>query len=317
MSEEIQTIHLEGLEEHQGRLDVVLSQILPDISRASIQKQIKQGLITVNGQEEKANFKLKGDEEITLIIPEEEEEEELEITPQDMDLDIVYEDDDLLVINKPENMVVHPSKGHPNGTLVNGLLAYLKDSLSQGSESYRPGIVHRIDKDTSGLLVVAKTNQAHQALSQQLADHTMERTYIALVNGPMEAESGKIEMPVRRDPSNRLRWIVDQNGKPALTEFQVIKSWPYATLVQLNLHTGRTHQIRIHLEAIGHPIIGDPIYRRNMQNFPGDLSRLNDGQLLHAQRLAFNHPRTGKRVEFTSEIPARIQAEAEKLDNLL
>lgn len=316
MPAETKIIKLQGLKEHQGRLDLVLSQILPDISRASIQKQIKQGLIEVNGKKEKANFKLSGAEEIILTIPSEEEEDEFEILPQPMDLDIVYEDDAFLVINKPSNMVVHPSKGHPQGTLVNGLVAYLNNTLSDGSASFRPGIVHRIDKDTSGLLVVAKTNQAHQSLSEQLADHTMERTYVALVNGPMEAESGKIEMPVRRDPSNRLRWIVNHGGKPALTEFQVLKSWPYATLVQLKLHTGRTHQIRIHLEAIGHPIIGDPIYRRNMQSFPGELSKLKDGQLLHAQRLAFNHPTTGKRVEFTSEIPARIEDITAQLETL-
>ena len=302
------------LDGQSGRLDQVLTQLYPDQSRSTNQRWIKDGRVCVDDTLQKANYKLTGQECLTVDLPEDEEEEDIELLPEPMDLDIIYEDDDILVINKPAGLVVHPAKGHDSGTLVNGLLHYLSGDLSSGSHNYRPGIVHRIDKDTSGLLVVAKNDRAHQFLSQQLEGHSMGRTYVALVNGPLEADSGTIEMPVRRDPSNRLRWRVDPEGKEAVTHYQVLKKWPYATLVELQLETGRTHQIRIHLEAVGHPIIGDAVYRRNIQNFPGNLSNLKDGQRLHARDLKLVHPTSGEMMQFTCSIPSSMQDLIDQLD---
>lgn len=302
------------LEGQSGRLDQVLTQLYPDQSRSTIQRWIKDGRVWVDGTPQKANYKLTGQECLTVDLPKDEEEVDIELLPEPMDLDIIFEDDDILVINKPAGLVVHPAKGHESSTLVNGLLHYLSGGLSSGSHNYRPGIVHRIDKDTSGLLVVAKNDRAHQFLSQQLEGHSMGRTYVVLVNGPLEADSGTIEMPVRRDPSNRLRWRVDPEGKDAVTHYQVLKKWPYATLVELQLETGRTHQIRIHLEAVGHPIIGDPVYRRNIQNFPGNLSSLKDGQRLHARDLKLVHPTSGEKMQFTCPIPSSMQDLIDQLD---
>ena len=224
-----------------------------------------------------------------------------------MDLNIVYEDDDILVINKPAGLVVHPSKGHLQGTLVNGLLHYLNGNLSCGSDLYRPGIVHRIDKDTSGLLVVAKHNAAHQALADQLVNHDMRRSYMALVHGHVKAPQGTIEAPLQRDPANRLRWTVAKDGKYALTRFQVLESYENATLLDLELETGRTHQIRVHLEFIGHPLVGDPVYRKGLDHVKGSLVHDMSGQLLHAYALKLQHPRTGEWLEFKAPLPGHFE----------
>lgn len=292
--------HIIKLEGQAGRLDKVLTTVFPDESRSTIQKLIKEQSVTVDDKFEKANFKLEGNETIQITFT---EEAPLELVAEDIPLDIVFEDDDLLVINKPTGMVVHPSKGHPNGTLVNALLHYLGTNLSDSSEVIRPGIVHRIDKDTSGLLVVAKTNFAHQKLSEQLVDHTMGRQYVALVLGTIEPNDATIEIPIRRDPNSRMRWHANKEGKFALTTFEVINRFADSTLLQLELKTGRTHQIRVHMEHIGHPIVGDPIYRQGMNNFRTLLAKNKDGQLLHAQSLHFYHPRTEEMVEFTTELP--------------
>ncbi|MGX7108448.1 RluA family pseudouridine synthase [Facklamia miroungae] len=304
----IEKIRLTQKSSDNDRLDKVLTTYFPSFSRSQLQKLIKDKKIKVNGQHVKANSLLQGDERIEIDLSEAEKEDEtFEVVAEAMDLDIIHEDTSILVVNKPAGMVVHPSKGHINGTLVNGLYHYLGNSLSSGSQSYRPGIVHRIDKDTSGLLVVAKTDQAHRHLSRQLIDHTMGRTYQALVNGQVETDSGHIEMPVKRDPSNRLRWHVDESGKEAITNFQVIKRYQYATLLELKLQTGRTHQIRIHMEAIGHPIIGDPLYRRNLQNLPGQLANLKDGQLLHAKAIDLIHPVSNEKLHFECPLPFEMQ----------
>lgn len=290
-----------------GRLDKILTDLMPGESRSTIQKIIKDGLVRVDGHHQKANFKLKGDEcllvERRSLIVEEDTLPEAEA----MDLNIVYEDDDILVINKPAGLVVHPSKGHLQGTLVNGLLHYLNGNLSCGSDLYRPGIVHRIDKDTSGLLVVAKHNAAHQALADQIVNHDMRRSYMALVHGHVKAPQGTIEAPLQRDPANRLRWTVAKDGKYALTRFQVLESYENATLLDLELETGRTHQIRVHLEFIGHPLVGDPVYRKGLDHVKGSLVHDMSGQLLHAYALKLQHPRTGEWLEFKAPLPGHFE----------
>lgn len=307
----VQTIVLDG---QKGRLDKVLTELMPGESRSVIQKMIKDQLITVDQAAPKANFKLTGTE--TIEITQAAEEEPLDIQAEAMDLDVVYEDGDVLVLNKAAGIVVHPSKGHATGTLVNGLLHYLGQNLSDGSGTARPGIVHRIDKDTSGLLVVAKNNKAHQHLSGQLEARTMKRQYIALVHGKVEAKTGTIEIPLKRDEGNRLRWKGDIDGKHALTTFEVIETHEDATLLELALQTGRTHQIRVHMEHIGHPIIGDPVYRKGVPQIKNPLAKIKDGQLLHAQTIAFDHPTTGERLSFTSEIPERFRSVIQSLSML-
>ena len=295
------------LKGQSGRLDKILTDLMPGESRSTIQKIIKDGLVKVDGHHQKANFKLKGDEcllvERRSFIVKEDTLPEAEA----MDLNIVYEDDDILVINKPAGLVVHPSKGHLQGTLVNGLLHYLNGNLSCGSDLYRPGIVHRIDKDTSGLLVVAKHNAAHQALADQLVNHDMRRSYMALVHGHVKAPQGTIEAPLQRDPANRLRWTVAKDGKYALTRFQVLESYENATLLDLELETGRTHQIRVHLEFIGHPLVGDPVYRKGLDHVKGSLVHDMSGQLLHAYALKLQHPRTGEWLEFKASLPGHFE----------
>ena len=305
-----ETFQLEG---QAGRLDMVLTDLLPGESRSTIQKIIKDGLVSVNGQAQKANFKLKGDETLLVARRNLAVEEDSLPEPEAMDLDIIYEDEDILVINKPAGLVVHPSKGHLKGTLVNGLLHYLNGNLSTGSDFYRPGIVHRIDKDTSGLLVVAKHNAAHQALAEQLLNHDMRRSYMALVHGQVKAPQGTIEAPLQRDPANRLRWTVTKEGKYALTRFQVMENFENATLLDLELETGRTHQIRVHLEFIGHPLVGDPVYRKGLDHIKGSLVHDMSGQLLHAYALKLQHPRSGEWLEFKAPLPRRFE---EVLDQL-
>ena len=290
------------LEGQAGRLDKVLTDLLPGESRSTIQKIIKDGLVSVNGQERKANFKLKGDEILLVERPSLAVEVDSLPEPEAMDLDIIYEDEDILVINKPAGLVVHPSKGHLKGTLVNGINGVL-----------RPGIVHRIDKDTSGLLVVAKHNAAHQALAEQLLNHDMRRSYMALVHGQVKAPQGTIEAPLQRDPANRLRWTVAKEGKYALTRFQVMENFENATLLDLELETGRTHQIRVHLEFIGHPLVGDPVYRKGLDHIKGSLVHDMSGQLLHAYALKLQHPRSGEWLEFKAPLPRRFE---EVLDQL-
>lgn len=286
------------------RLDKVLVSELKDRSREFIMRLIDEGEVLVNDKKAKNSYRVKENDEITINIP---EAKNLDATPQDIPLDIVYEDDDIIVINKPRDLVVHPSNGHEDGTLVNALLAHCTN-LSGINGVKRPGIVHRIDKDTTGLLVVAKNDYAHEFLAKQLEDHTLHREYIALVKGVIKEDDGKIIAPIGRDKYNRQKMAVDvKNGKPAVTHFHVLKRFNQYTLISCVLETGRTHQIRVHMNYIGYPIEGDPVY--------GPKSHLlfDKGQLLHAEKLILIHPKTKKKMTFTAPLPKDFQ---DVIDNL-
>ncbi|WP_208560159.1 RluA family pseudouridine synthase [Marinilactibacillus kalidii] len=275
-----------------ARLDKFLTEKLPEISRSQIQGWIKDGSISVNGEQSKANYKVQLEDTIEVTIP---EPVEINAQPENIELDIIYEDQDVVVVNKPQGMVVHPSLGHGSGTLVNALLYHVKD-LSGINGKIRPGIVHRIDKDTSGLLMIAKNDQAHEKLSAQLKDKKAQREYVALVHGVIHHEKGTIDAPIGRDTSNRKKYAVVDNGKDSVTHFEVIERFDKFTLVRLILETGRTHQIRVHMHYIEHPMAGDPIYgpRKTIKG---------NGQFLHAETLGFTHPTTGKEMHFSSPIP--------------
>lgn len=286
------------------RLDKVLVLELKDRSREFIMRLIDEGEVLVNDKKAKNSYRVKENDEVTINIP---EAKNLDATPQDIPLDIVYEDDDIIVINKPRDLVVHPSNGHEDGTLVNALLAHCTN-LSGINGVKRPGIVHRIDKDTTGLLVVAKNDYAHEFLAKQLEDHTLHREYIALVKGVIKEEDGKIIAPIGRDKYNRQKMAVDvKNGKPAVTHFHVLKRFNQYTLISCVLETGRTHQIRVHMNYIGYPIEGDPVY--------GPKSHLlfDKGQLLHAEKLILIHPKTKKKMTFSAPLPKDFQ---DIIDNL-
>lgn len=286
------------------RIDKVLSELLPDFSRSRIQQLIEEENILVNDVKVKSNYKVKTGDIISGEIP---EDEELEVEPEEMDLDILYEDHDVIVINKPKGMVVHPGAGNTKHTLVNGLLAHCKD-LSGINGVLRPGIVHRIDKDTSGCLVVAKNDNAHQNLSEQLSTKTMKRTYIALVHGVLPHNVGTIEAPIGRDKNDRQKMTVTSVGsRPAVTHFKVLKRYNDMTLVECQLETGRTHQIRVHFQYIGYPIVGDPKY--SIRNTPE-----TQGQCLHAYKIEFVHPRTNELMQFSAEMPDVFKKVLEELE---
>jgi 23S rRNA pseudouridine1911/1915/1917 synthase len=281
-------------EECQGlRLDLfLLENYYTNQSRSYVQHAIKDGFVTVNDQKVKTGYTLKTDDFIQI---EEIEAKELDLKAVDLNLDIVYEDDDLLVINKPQGMVVHPASSYHEPTLVHGLLHQV-DELSSINGIIRPGIVHRIDKDTSGLLVVAKNDTAHQSLSSDLALHEIEREYIALVYGDFTETEGTITAPIQRHPKNRLKMAVISGGKKAITHFKVLERYGKYTLVSCKLETGRTHQIRVHMAYINHPVVGDPIYG------PKEVVG-STGQFLHAQKLSFMHPTKKEQMTFTAELP--------------
>ncbi len=283
------------------RIDKFLPVIEAELSRSTIQKLITEEKILVNGKTIKPSYKVKYNDliEITDI-----DFLDWDILPQKMDLDIVYEDSDVLVVNKPSGLVVHPAPGHYKDTLVNGLLYHI-NQLSDVNGSERPGIVHRIDKDTSGLLMVAKTNQAHAILAEELKQKETLREYIALVEGVIRNKRGKINAPVGRDPKNRLKMAVIGTGKPAVTHFEVIETFEDCTLIKCVLETGRTHQIRVHMAYIGHPLLGDFVY--------GSATSNEFGQYLHAKTLGFTHPKTKEFMEFDSPLPSIF---IEKLDQL-
>jgi len=289
------------------RLDVFISNEFENKSRSYIQGVIEGGAATVNGKGRKSNYKLKLDEIITLDIP---EPVELNVEAENIPLDVLYEDSDVIVINKPQDMVVHPAPGNYSGTLVNALLYHCRD-LSGINGILRPGIVHRIDKDTSGALVVAKNDNAHNSLAMQLKDHSMTRSYLALVEGIIKDDEGSVDQPIGRHTTDRIKMAVVQNGKKAVTHYKVIERFENYTLVECNLETGRTHQIRVHMAKIGHPLVGDLIYGFKKQRF--NLK----GQVLHAKRLGFIHPSTNEYIEFVSPLPDYFEKLIIKLRNEL
>lgn len=285
-----------------GRLDKVLSEQLADLSRSQVQAAIKAGRVQVNQVPlTKAKYAVQAGDQINLTVP---EPAPIEAVPEPMALDIVYEDDQVIVVNKPQGMVVHPAPGHLHGTLVNGLLAH--GQLASINGKIRPGIVHRIDKDTSGLLMVAKTDLAQQSLSQQLKAKTNLREYLAIVHGTIAEEQGTIDAPLARDPRNRQRQAVVAGGRRAVTHFKVLERFPGYTLVSCRLETGRTHQIRVHFQYIGHPLAGDPVY--------GPKKTLSGhGQFLHAVKLGFTHPTSGQWLAFSAPVPTIFATTLAKL----
>ena len=283
-------------EESGERIDALLARSLPSLSRSQVQKLLEQGMVTLNGRALKKNFRCSAGETYEVLLP---EPDDLPLIPQNIPLDVVYEDGDLIVINKPRGLVVHPAPGHPDGTLVNALLYHCGESLSGIGGQRRPGIVHRIDKDTSGLLIVAKNDFSHQGLSAQLADHSLCREYEALVRGNFKQDSGAIDKPIGRHPIDRKRMAVaEKNAKPAVTHWQLLASYRGYSHILCRLETGRTHQIRVHMASIGHPLLGDFTY-----GAPSPEKGL-EGQCLHARRLRFVHPRTGEHVLLETELPA-------------
>ncbi|ACI60969.1 Putative ribosomal large subunit pseudouridine synthase [Streptococcus pyogenes NZ131] len=277
------------------RLDKALADLSP-LSRGQANDQIKQGLVLVNGQQKKAKYTVQAGDVICFELP---KEEVLEYQAQNIPLDIIYEDDTLAIITKPQGMVVHPSGGHPSGTMVNALMYHIKD-LSSINGVVRPGIVHRIDKDTSGLLMVAKTDAAHQALAEELKAKKSLRKYLAIVHGNLPNDRGMIEAPIGRSEKDRKKQAVTAKGKEAVTRFTVLERFGDYSLVELQLETGRTHQIRVHMAYIGHPVAGDPLYgpRKTLSGH---------GQFLHAKTLGLTHPMTGKEMIFTVEAPEIFQ----------
>lgn len=292
------------------RIDLVLSLLLPDTSRSFIQKLIEEGHLLWNGsvcssKKEKVHL---GDK-LEIEIP---EPEKLEVKAEDIPLDIIYEDDDVLVVNKPKGMVVHPAVGNYTGTLVNAIMYHCGDRLSSINGVIRPGIVHRIDKDTSGLLMIAKNDKAHEKLSKQLEDHSLTRRYVALVHNGFSKDEGIVDMPIGRDPKNRLRQAVNGSGaKNAITHYKVLERIGKYTLIECRLETGRTHQIRVHMAYIKHPVAGDLVYG------PKDKEIHEEGQLLHAKILGFIHPSTEEYMEFSAPLPENFEKELDHVRSLI
>jgi len=287
------------------RLDAAIAGLSEELSRSAAQRLIDDGLVTVNGQPVRKNYKTAAGDEIRVELP---PVQEVDLLPEDIPLDVVYEDEDVIVINKPKGLVVHPAAGHATGTLVNALMHHCGDSLSGIGGEKRPGIVHRIDKDTSGLLIAAKNDAAHQALSDQLKDHSLARTYECIALGAFREDSGVIDAPIGRHPTDRKKMTVTaKGGKEAVTHWKVLGRYPGYTHLQCDLETGRTHQIRVHLAWRSHPIAGDAVYGRTD-------AKLNlTSQCLHAVRLRFRHPRTGEAMECTAPLPPEFEAALQKL----
>ena len=287
------------------RIDVFLAENMEDLSRSGVQKLIDEGMITLNGGKTKANYKLREKDVIDVTVP---EVKEVEILPEDIPLDILYEDADVIVVNKPQGMVVHPAPGHTSGTLVNALMFHCGDELSGINGEKRPGIVHRIDKDTSGVLMIAKNDMAHQSLAAQLAEHSITRKYNAVVYNGFNEDEGTVNEPIGRNPQDRKKMAVTQkHSRHAVTHYRVIERMEKFTLIEAQLETGRTHQIRVHMTYIGHPLLGDPVYGPKKQ--PISL----EGQALHARVLGFIHPRTGEYMEFEAPLPPYFEALLERL----
>lgn len=286
------------------RTDAYISEIT-DYSRTAVQRLIDEEKITINGKIVKSSYKVQYGDRIEI---EEEPAKEIELKAQDIPLEILYEDNDIIVVNKPKGMVVHPANGNPDGTLVNAIMSICKDSLSGIGGEIRPGIVHRLDKNTSGAIIIAKNDKAHINLSEQLKKHEIKKTYIALVRGVVKENNASINMPIGRSKKDRKKMDVDKNGKEAITHFKVLKRYKDCTLLEINIETGRTHQIRVHLSHIGYPIIGDEVYSngKNRWNI--------EGQCLHAKSLDFKHPITGKQMHIEAELPEYFKKILEELD---
>ncbi|WP_068784989.1 RluA family pseudouridine synthase [Paenibacillus phocaensis] len=281
------------------------TQLGEEVSRSQVQLWIEAGNLVVNDAPVKANYKLAEGDRVVLIIP---EAEPTEIVPENLPLDIYYEDGDVIVVNKPPGMVVHPAPGHASGTLVNALMFHCKD-LSGINGELRPGIVHRIDKDTSGLIMAAKNDKAHASLAAQLKAHSVTRKYYALVHGNVSHDQGTVDAPIGRDPHDRKMYtVIERNSKHAVTHFQVVERFGDYTLLELKLETGRTHQIRVHMKFIGHPLVGDPLYGRSK-------GIKMDGQALHAAVLGFEHPEDARYLEFSAPIPDDMEAVLHTLRN--
>lgn len=293
----MQTESFEVQFEQEGeRLDKFLSTIYPDFSRAFFQKLIKNQKVWVNDQNQKASFLVHTDDLVKIEIP---DAVETAIVPEDIPLDILYEDQDLLIVNKPKGMVVHPSAGHYTGTLVNAIMYHCKDSLSGINGVIRPGIVHRIDMDTTGSLIVCKNDEAHVDIAQQIKEHSVNRIYVGIVCGNVKDDEGTIEGSIGRHPIDRKKMAINEkNGKPAVTHYKVLERFGNYTYMQFKLETGRTHQIRVHMASIGHPLLGDALYSSNRSAFKN-----LHGQTLHAQTIGFIHPRTGEYMEFSAPLP--------------
>lgn len=292
-------------EDKDIRIDKYISSKLENISRANIQRMIENGDVLVNSKVVRTSYKVQKNDNIEITM---EEPKEAHLTPENIPLDIVYEDNDILVVNKQKGLVVHPGNGNPNGTLVNAVMAHCKDSLSGIGGEIRPGIVHRIDKDTSGLLIIAKNDIAHINLSEQIKNHEVKKTYLALVRGRIKEQEATINMPIARDEKNRIKMAVDKNGKAAITHFKVLKKYENYTFLEVNIETGRTHQIRVHLSKIGFPLVGDSVYSNGKNPFGVQ------GQMLHSYRLEFKHPVTGKILKLEAKLPKYFQDVLDKLD---
>lgn len=293
-------------EDEQGeRLDKYLAGLLPEVSRSFIQKLLKQQQVTVNDNTVKANYVIKENDAVSIHVP---EAVEPEIIPENIPLDILYEDADVLVVNKPKNMVVHPAPGHYSGTLVNAVMFHCKDNLSGINGVLRPGIVHRIDKDTTGSLIICKNDVAHNSLAAQLKEHSIHRKYVAIVHGILKEDEGTINAPIGRNPNDRMKMAVNyKNGKDAITHYKVLQRLNNYTFVECVLETGRTHQIRVHMASIQHPLLGDNIYG------PAKCPYKLEGQTLHAQVLGFLHPVSGKYIEVSAPLPEYFEKLLKKL----
>ena len=285
-----------GYEQEGERLDKYLSMIYPDFSRSFFQKLIKNGQVKVNDLPEKASYTIREEDVIRITIP---DAVKTSIEPENIPLDILYEDDDVLIVNKPKGMVVHPSAGHYSGTLVNAVMYHCKDSLSGINGEIRPGIVHRIDMDTTGSLIVCKNDESHIHIAQQIKEHTVNRIYVGIVCGNVKEDEGTLEGTIGRHPTERKKMAVNvKNGKPAITHYKVLERFGNYTYMQFKLETGRTHQIRVHMSSMGHPLLGDTLYSSGRSPF-----KHLQGQTLHAKTIGFIHPKTGEYMEFSAPLP--------------
>lgn len=291
--------------QEEERLDRYLSEVFPEQSRSFFQKLIKDGHVRVNQVPQKSNYRLKTEDIVEVAIP---DAVPVQVEPEDIPLDILYEDEDLLIVNKPKGMVVHPAAGHSTGTLVNAVLYHCKESLSGINGEIRPGIVHRIDKDTTGSLIICKNDEAHRNIAEQIKEHSVTRKYVGIVAGHFKEESGTVEGAIGRHPVDRKKMAINErNGKPAITHYRLLETLKQSSYMEFSLETGRTHQIRVHMASISHPLLGDTVY--GSQKNPHHLQ----GQALHAQTIGFVHPTTGKYMEVSAPVPDYMEELLRKL----